>query len=193
MGREVRKVPANWDHPHRDPTSYPFDPQCFQPMHNRRFEDEFSWWLAEFDRIRAGDLDDAELECYSGPYPLAEWLQDDGRPPDPAYFRPWQDEDATWFQVWETVTEGTPVTPPFATKEELVDYLVKHGDFWQQKRWEKGDKFMQPTVPGYSRAAAEKFVMGDGWAPSHVIVHDEHGTRSASGIDIPILLAEVSK
>jgi hypothetical protein len=35
-----------------------------------------------------------------------------------------QDKEATWFQAWETVTEGTPVTPPFATTDELVDYLA---------------------------------------------------------------------
>jgi hypothetical protein len=26
-----------------------------------------------------------------------------------------RDKEATWFQAWKTVTEGTPVTPPFAT------------------------------------------------------------------------------
>jgi hypothetical protein len=26
-------------------------------------------------------------------------------------------KEATWFQAWETVTEGTPVTPPFATTD----------------------------------------------------------------------------
>lgn len=55
-------------------------------------------------------------------------------PPEREYYRSWKDEDATWFQVWETVSEGTPVTPPFATKEELIDYLVANGDFWDQKR-----------------------------------------------------------
>lgn len=60
-----------------------------------------------------------------------------------------------WWQVWETVSEGSPVTPAFATREELIDYLVANGDAWDQKR---GDG-------GWSRENAESFV-GDGWAPS---------------------------
>lgn len=51
-----------------------------------------------------------------------------GGPPQRACYCPWKPEDATWLQVWETVSEGTPVTPPFATRQELVDYLVQHGD-----------------------------------------------------------------
>lgn len=95
---------------------------------------------------------------YTSDWPLAEWLSDEGRPPDPDYYRPWKDEDATWFQVWETVSEGTPVTPPFATKEELVDYLATKGDFWDQRR---GDG---PWV----RTNAEAFV-GSGWAPTLMV------------------------
>lgn len=32
------------------------------------------------------------------------------------------------WQVWETVSEGSPVTPVFVTSTELVDYLVEGGD-----------------------------------------------------------------
>lgn len=187
MGREIRNVPPNWEHPKRDPNKNPYQHKGLQPMYDQHFGDRLAEWLDEFDRIRAGDLSDIERECYASAFPLAEWLQDEGQPPDPAYYRPWKDEEATWFQVWETVSEGTPVTPPFATKEELVNYLVEHGDFWQQKRWKEGDRFMQPDPPGYSREAAEKFVMGSGWAPSFVVVHDEQGTHTASGIDVWVL------
>lgn len=139
-----------------------------------------STWLKNFDRIRAGDLDDIERECYTGDgkIPLAEWLRDERMPPDPKYYRPYREEDATWYQVWETVTEGTPVTPPFATREELVDYLVKYGDEWDQKRGNGG----------YSRAAAEAFVNA-GWAPSMVITMRGDGTQTmAKGIEVPLAL-----
>lgn len=187
MGREIRKVPANWEHPMCKDS---IGRDRLQPMYDQRFEERFAEWLADFDRVRAGNLEDYEKSCYTSALPLAKWLLEDGVPPDPVYYRPWRDEEATWFQVWETVSEGTPVTPPFATKEELVDYLVEHGDFWQQKRWNDGDRFMQPEAPGYSREAAEKFVMGNGWAPSFVVVRDEHGVRFASGIDIPNMLSK---
>jgi hypothetical protein len=48
------------------------------------------------------------------------------------------------WQVWETVSEGSPVSPVFATSGELVEYLVGNG---------------------HSRAAAENFVK-DGWVPT---------------------------
>lgn len=76
-------------------------------------------------------------------------------------------KNATWFQVYETVSEGTPVTPPFATKDELVDYLSTRGDFWDQDR---GDG-------PWKRERAEAFVRS-GFAPSLVV------TRSAAGVDV---------
>ena len=171
MGREVRRVPPNWDHPKRDPNEDRYGRDGYQPMYDKNFDDCFAEWLADFDRIRAGQLTDFEQKCYPDGVSLAEWLQDDGRPPEPKYYRPWKDEEATWFQVWETVSEGTPVTPPFATREELIEYLVREGDFWQQDRWRRGDTFMQPNPPGYSRTAAEKFINDTGWAPSMVVAN----------------------
>lgn len=160
MGREIRRVPPNWEHPQRDPEHDKYRHGGYQPMYDERFEDRFDRWLSDFDRIRAGNLDDLERECY--PRGLADWLLDDGAPHDPAYYRPWSDDEATWYQAWETVSEGTPVSPPFATQDELIDYLAKHGDFWDQKR---GDT---PSP----RAAYEKFVKETGWAPSMVLVAD---------------------
>ena len=126
MGREIRKVPPHWDHPKQNPNENRYGHEGLQPMHNQTFEVRFAEWLADFDRIRAGNLDELERKCY--PRGLADWLIDEGAPHDPAYYRPWKDEEATWFQLWETVSEGTPVSPPFASKEELADHLAEHGD-----------------------------------------------------------------
>jgi hypothetical protein len=127
MEREIRRVPPNWKHPsHKNVGS------MLQPMYDQHFDDVFADWLADFDRIRAGDLTELERELY--PRGLADWLNDGGLPPDSAYYRPWKDDEATWYQVWETESEGTPITPPFATREELVEYLVNHGDFSQDAR-----------------------------------------------------------
>ena len=183
MGREVRRVPPNWDHPSRKPECDPYRHGGFQPMHDEHIQDALSRWLAEFDRVRRGDLSDFEREYCSGDGGLAVWIQEFEQPPDPNYCRPWRDDEATWWQVWETVSEGTPVTPPFATQAELVDYLVEHGDFWQQKRWAEGDTFMQPGPPGYSRKAAEAFVMGSGWVPSMIVVRSGGDVTVKEGID----------
>lgn len=63
-----------------------------------------------------------------------------------------------WWQVWETVSEGSPVTPAFATDIELIAYLVVRGDAWDQKR---GDG-------GWTRNNAESFVKS-GWSMSGVM------------------------
>lgn len=167
MGREIRRVPANWQHPQRDPNSNAYRRAGLQPMHDQAFDDRFAEWLKDFDRIRAGDLDAIERQCY--PRGLADWLMDEGAPHDPAYYRPWKDDEATWFQLWETVSEGTPVSPPFATKEELADHLAEHGD----GGWGASEK------GGWGKEMAYKFVMGSGWAPSMVVM----GGKVMSGVE----------
>lgn len=171
MGREVRKVPPNWEHPQTERHGQ----TDLQPMFNRHIDDAMKEWLSDFDRIRGGNLSDIEVECYgSSSCPLAAWMADES-PPDLAYHRPWRDEEATWFQVWETVSEGTPITPPFATREELIAHLVAHGTTWDDGR-------------GYSRVAAEAFVR-EGWAPSMVVVNG----KVASGINVPLALIEAER
>jgi hypothetical protein len=59
------------------------------------------------------------------------------------------------WQVWETVSEGSPITPVFASANELVDHLATTGTTWDVKR---GDG-------PWRRSAAEAFVSA-GWAPS---------------------------
>ena len=164
MGREIRKVPPNWQHPVKE-TYDPFRRETVQrkqPMYDRTFDDAAAEWKSELAKWEAGERPD-----YFDPadYPNGiEYWEWDSRPPDREYYRPWADADAKWFQVWETVSEGTPVTPPFATQAELIDYLVQHGDEWDQKRGNGG----------WNRAAAERFVAG-GWAPSLIAVTGPRG------------------
>lgn len=165
MGREIRRVPENWQHPVRDPENDTFGRGGYQPMYDQTFDDAFDEWLSEFDRVRSGDLRDYETSCY--PDGLASWLEDNP-PPERCFYRPYTDDQAPWFQAYETVSEGTPVSPPFATRGELVDYLSANGDFWDQDRG---------NAPA-SREAYEAFVAG-GWAPSMVMV----GSRVMSGVD----------
>jgi hypothetical protein len=53
----------------------------------------------------------------------------EGSPPDPEYYRPdWPEESRTHFQWYENVSEGTPLSPPFATQEELAQFIARTGD-----------------------------------------------------------------
>lgn len=155
MGREIRMVPPNWEHPQRDPEYDRNRHGGYQPMYDQTYEDACQEWLADFDRIRAGDLKEYEKNLY--PYGVVEWATDNILS-EPCYYRPWKNEEATWFQVWETVSEGTPVSPPFATREELIEYLAMYGDYWDQSR----------NDGPWTRENAAAFV-GSGWAPSLVI------------------------
>lgn len=52
------------------------------------------------------------------------------------------------WQVWETVSDGSPITPVYATAEELIAALV---------------------ADGYEEAAATAFVKKTGWVPSLLV------------------------
>lgn len=78
-----------------------------------------------------------------------------------ALYEGWKPTDppaGEWWQVWETVSEGSPVTPAFATDAELIDYLVAEGDAWTQGR---GDG-------GWTLENAVAFVSA-GWAMSGIM------------------------
>lgn len=169
MGRELRMVPPNWNHP---VVTRSYGNEDFQPMFDRNYKDACDEWKEGFAKWEAGE----RPEWYTSTD--SEYWEYAGNPPEREYYRPWNDEDATWFQVWETVSEGTPVTPPFATKEELIEYLVANGDFWDQSR--RHDRAMGRDIimncDPWTRKQAEAFVNGPGWAPS--MIADSKGLRS---------------
>ena len=71
-----------------------------------------------------------------------------------ALYEEWKPTDppiGDGYQVWETVTEGSPISPVFLTPEEVVDWLVEEG---------------------YSVKAAQAFVDRE-WAPSGVSINGE--------------------
>lgn len=62
------------------------------------------------------------------------------------------DTDGFGYSLYETVSEGTPVTPVFATAEELIDYLVNVGTFWNEKYERRNAEAL--VGAGYSLASA---------------------------------------
>ena len=173
MGREIRRVPPNWEHPKKKTFDWRTSREVenYQPLYDEPFGPKMREWIKEWEAWEAGTHEDFAEQGKKYPN---YWDWSDG-PPDPHYYRPdWKEGEATWFQVYETVSEGTPVTPAFATKAELVDYLVRNGDFWDQSRAKEG-RLQGP--PGWAREAAERFVNSE-WAPSMIV------TTTATGVDI---------
>ena len=65
---------------------------------------------------------------------LAEWSE-----PDPAHYMPVFDvpEGELGWCLYETVSEGSPVTPVFATAEELIEHLATEGIDWDHKPYRR--------------------------------------------------------
>lgn len=172
MGREIRRVPPHWEHPRED--RFISDSGIFcSGKYIKDPEGKFIPLYINFDK----DLDDFKKDIKEKGW--KEALAYHGGGPNPENYVEYKEEEATWYQVYETVSEGTPVTPPFETKEEIIEYLVENGDFWDQERRSSGDTLM-PCDP-WSREAAESFVRRE-WAPS--IIADENQIIESCGRDL---------
>ena len=121
MGREVRKVPANWQHPKNAEGDY-------IPLLGGDYEADAAQWKEEYEQWKRGFR-----RGYSG----EEWVEKDseqnamrftewcGTPPNPDDYMPqWPEEFRTHFMMYEDTSEGTPISPAFATAEELARWLV---------------------------------------------------------------------
>jgi hypothetical protein len=62
------------------------------------------------------------------------------------------------YQVWETVSEGSPISPPFATPEELAKYM---------------SNTCFGADEGTSYETWLKWINTSGWAPSVVVINNK--------------------
>lgn len=136
MGREIRMVPAGWEHPKDERGRY-------RPLYDASYREAAEKWVSEFLQWTRGEHPDQGKDWSGGFY----W-EYAGSPPEEEMHHPAWTEPADHFQIYETVSEGTPVSPVFASRDALAEWLVSQG---------------------YSRAAAESFAK-DGWAPSMVVM-----------------------
>lgn len=152
MGREIRRVPPNWQHPMSE------DGRGFRPILDQTFAVAAREWKEGFAAWERGER---PAYCTGESRDLEFWEWSSGPPEDRDVYLPYDPATATWFQMYETVSEGTPCTPPFATEAEIVDHLVAHGESLTG-RWNEGP---------WRRDVAEKFVAA-GHALSMVIRED---------------------
>lgn len=154
MGRDIRRVPPDWVHPTytKDTCTSSRKIGDFQPLYDEDYRTAAEKWMAEYDKWRQAGAKRLDKWC--------RYFWEGDSPPNPDSYRTrrWTPEEATAYQMYETVSEGTPVTPVCETEDALIDYLVEHGDYWDQKG----------SNGGWSREAATRFV-GRGWAPSLVV------------------------
>jgi len=116
MGREVRRVPANWQHPEND--------RDYQPMHDRDYESAITEWI-ESHQLWLQGKHPSQLEYPAETAELKYFAQWDGNAPDIEYYRPkWKNEERTHYQMYETCSEGTPISPVMADPKELAQWLA---------------------------------------------------------------------
>lgn len=168
MGREIRRVPPNWEHPKEHKwernwrTGQFEETNEYKPMFDKSFEERAKEWLGDMQKWLDGRYyDKPEDNDYAKT--IRAYSDYCGKFPDPNYYRPeWTEEECTAYQIYETVSEGTPTSPVFQTEQEMIDWLVSEGR---------------------SLYAATEFVKGS-WAPSMVMRVASDGTvEFATGID----------
>ncbi len=173
MGREIRRVPEGWDHPVYTDVLVTESQRSWIgktiPLYDEDIETATRAWIDGAALWIQGKHPDQQFAAGNGTdYPdlyertLYAYSSFESQSPDPeSYRRPFASEP-THYQVYETVSEGTPVSPVFATTDEMIDWLT--------------------TVPmggvnetPLSRDAAAKFVEYE-YAPSFIV--DARGLRT---------------
>lgn len=110
MGREIRRVRAYWEHPK--------EYGKYKPL------------LDDFESARGTFI--KEMTAWSNKFlrnPKRYWKEYIPYQPDPEDYMP----KGQWYQLYENVSEGTPISPPFSTKAKLRDWLINNNDFWGYK------------------------------------------------------------
>ena len=119
MSREVRRVPKDWEHP-RDGSGR------YVPLFCGGFKDLVEKWDMEAEMWNKGLCRYSEDEWkekgpnQSGTY--AEWAG--LRPEEKDYMPDWPEEECTHIQMYETSSEGTPISPVMETPEALARWLA---------------------------------------------------------------------
>jgi hypothetical protein len=115
-------VPPDWQHPPNDGTRG----GRYKPLHygaGGRFERMAEEWLAECAKWQAGERPD-----YAGDDAPRYYWDWDGNPPSEEDYMlvGVPDAQCTHYMLYESTSEGTPVSPAFATLEALCVYAADH-------------------------------------------------------------------
>lgn len=118
MGREVRMVPADWEHPKDYRGRY-------IPLLGGSYSEAAARWDTEYRQWINGLVDDFSggWKPYDG---SCEYYWEYAGPPPrrDEYMPDWASEERTHYMMYEDTSEGTPISPAFASPEELARWLT---------------------------------------------------------------------
>lgn len=171
MGREIRMIPPGWQHPKDDKGRY-------IPLHKGSFAQADADWNEGYAAWQRGEVENyaadegepkwkakegSALECAS----YTEWSG--SRPSPDDYMPAFPEGTATHLCMYEDTSEGTPISPGFATPEELARWLADTG----------------ASAFGGKTATYEQWLgtCKSGWAVSAVMEVSPTGNRMMSGVE----------
>jgi hypothetical protein len=122
MGREIRMVPPDWQHPANEG----YRNGKYKPLYygaGGRYEAKAKAWLDGLAKWQAGERPD-----YAGDDAPAFFWDWDGNPPsaDDHMLVGVPDEACTHFMLYESTSEGTPLSPAFVTLEAVAIYAAEY-------------------------------------------------------------------
>jgi hypothetical protein len=150
MSREAREVPPNWEHPRRE---------------NGSFIGLSDW---DFDKMFA-EYEKGRKEWEAGNFPAWASEEDkklsyedwEGGPPNKEHYMPkFEPGTATHLMMYETTSEGTPISPAFKTPEELAQWLVDNNASAFADQTASYDAWLRTIKSGWAPSAI--FIPGQG-------------------------------
>ena len=118
MSREVRMVPGGWKHPKDENGNHvPLLTDFRQSL--AEWEEGKRQWALGFRSDYNGGWKPKEAD------ETMSWEDWDGPRPEARHYMPeWPPEQRTHWCMYETTSEGTPISPVFATPQELARWLT---------------------------------------------------------------------
>ncbi len=120
MGRQVRRVPADWQHPKNEKGHY-------IPLFERSYSKDAAEWDERAAQWAKGLRDDYNggwqpKEAVYADMCYVEWA---GAAPDESDYMPdWPTDQCTHLQMYDNTSEGTPISPVMETPEQLAQWLA---------------------------------------------------------------------
>ncbi len=132
MGREVRMVPADWQHPKYPDSHHEVRWRgTFIPMHGRSYASAAAEWDEEWSQWQKGlrrNYGTDQWEPIDPEYAGMRYTEYAGARPSPDDYMPdWPAAQRTHYMMYEDTSEGTSISPAFATPEELARWLADTG------------------------------------------------------------------
>lgn len=178
MGLEIRKVAAEWEPPtqdkrhvfHREDRIHPYTPNDDWKTWRPHYDEDWlsAWRKWQFERVLWHLKRPVVWLCtmmgifWLKSYGWPRW--DEGTYPDNncdepkwmAYRPKWSKKERTHLQLYETVSEGTPLSPPMPDIESLAKWCSENKGIWNST-----DNMTYEDWIAFCRSG--------GWAPSLMI------------------------